>query len=277
MNITPAMALLRLTLAATLCVVFANALLIAEPTESEAEAAPPGRHRHQHGTHRTVKAHSPIGAQIPRLSKRIVQYGIPRTASTFQWTILCKTMQMLHPDQARCSYEDTVTEVGPYEVVRTHKMPPKSDGNVLVFTSTRDGQELWPDSVYVQNLESVIEDPIAEIEKYRKIFSLSASETAKLQDYMKYWMPIRECCGVGMSLARRQKLHFCPVTAKDYGCDQWDLTSAELHHTQTALWSGGKYPDYNIGFCANGDRRIKDGEDWNKKLFVDCKSLAHVL
>jgi hypothetical protein len=49
-------------------------------------------------------------------------------------------------------------------------MPPKSDGNVLVFTSTRDGQELWPDSVYVQNLESVIEDPIAEIEKYRKVY-----------------------------------------------------------------------------------------------------------
>eukprot|EP00622_Pseudochattonella_farcimen_P002379 FR737295.1.p1 GENE.FR737295.1~~FR737295.1.p1 ORF type:complete len:160 (+),score=46.00 FR737295.1:406-885(+) len=32
-----------------------------------------------------------------------------------------------------------------------------------------------------------------------------------------------------------------------------------------------------IGFCADGDRRIKDGEDWNNKLFVDCKSFIGII
>jgi len=225
---------------------------------------------------------SSLDSQGVGIPTAIVQYGEPRSASTFQFTLLCVITRMLHPSTSvPCRYEATVNLAGTVGgsasplVIKTHN-PPK-DGPFAVFTSTRKkGTQLWAGALYSQDLGSVVADDLAEVSKYMDIFQLNTSQVQQIRDFLPLWSIQRQCCGIGQSLANRQRLHGCPVTADQHGaqCLTQNMTNVELQFLQTPLYPY-RYPgDYMPGRCAREELAIRNGAEWPAGTnFTTCEAL----
>jgi hypothetical protein len=213
----------------------------------------------------------------------IVQYGVPRSASTFQWTLLCliARMKATPGTPVDCYYQETdrpVESVGPRTVVKTH-VPPIHGGPFHVFASIRSGHDGWPTAVYTQSLEHMSDNPLSEVSRYEPVFSLTPAQTQLLREYLGLWSTLRQCCGRGQSLANRQRLHGCPITATHHpGCASRNLTDVEVRLTRTQLFvhGTGDYAadQFAVGRCAAWERRIRAGEEWpHGTWFTTCEAL----
>ena len=69
-------------------------------------------------------------------SKDFVQYGVPHSASTFQFVLLCLAVRLKHLDrEVPCGYKDQIWDVRPLEVIKTHRIPSVEREQYHLFAS----------------------------------------------------------------------------------------------------------------------------------------------
>ena len=196
-----------------------------------------------------------------RLGLPVIQYGARRTASTFQWKLLCLLVSMKSPEhKVQCTYVNHIAHIKPHQVLKTHNPPMHSlnTSEYIIFTSSRGGEQIWPqNSVYQQELENLRQCPLGEVEKYRSIFDLSDSEVDQLKNYLKYWDILRLCCDLQQSIENRLRLFGCPTRARidslSYPeCETHNLTAVEVMLARQPLSRlvGTRQP----GTCASMER-----------------------
>lgn len=176
----------------------------------------------------------------------IVQYGPPRTASTFQAQLLniivgYKSKQLLQ-DTKKINQHTFSMKPGPKTkkalrygfVVKTHHITTadeiidlyqKQFGiTVSVFTSSSEvtshlslaattNSTIINNVLHDQTSINMRDCSSCEIDNYYKsIFDLSNEEVKLFEEYMKNWEILRQCCGIQQSKYNRYRLHGCNIT-----------------------------------------------------------------
>jgi hypothetical protein len=255
--------------------------------------------------HGSVSLHATL--PWPQRAVPIVQYGTPRTGSTFQAHLLCSAARLVdmlnatraHDGIVKCIYAENTTvavrliqEFGHRIVIKMHSRPPAFCLNrrCAVFTSHRTANLLWPEAVYQQVESRLTVAPLAEISHYQASFHLSAADVDALRAYMRYWSLIRQCCGLQMSTQYRLFLHGClnetllaksPDALSYPACETYNMHEVAELLTRTTLYarrthgSGMKNASEIARQCAHSRRQIASGWDFNYQRFRNCESMAH--
>lgn len=252
----------------------------------------------------------PAAAQIklpwPKQRVPIVQYGTPRTGSTFQYHLLCTAAKMklrdLGEGGVRCLFapntstaEQAIREHGHRLVIKTHQRPPAScdSGGCFVFTSHTNDKPTWPGTLYQQVRGRLQVAPLAEVSRYKAAFDLSADDVTALQGYFRYWSVLRECCGSQMSIQYRLRLHGCvndtilsrdPDSLRYPACEAYDIrevvelirrTSIVTRGIQNTYQSFGvKSPASVAQACEESRQAIIGGKEFNGADFTSCQGLV---
>jgi hypothetical protein len=153
-----------------------------------------------------------------------VTLGEKRTASTFQFQVLCVIAKLLHAGNTTCAfYADQaallnatahsstpmVVKVHGVELanamLRTARVP-----RPLLFETVRQGQQARSccRAVHVQDYGSFrTHGWWYEASSYAALFELSPLEHARLFQYLRYFVKMRQCCGTQLSQDFRTILH----------------------------------------------------------------------
>lgn len=233
---------------------------------------------------------------------QIVQLGDPRSASTFQFELLCSvvTWKML-PQTAD-------TSKIPCEFVKrrfiNRQLQQKVDNNetfvykahndpglvqelaktthLAVFSSGGAGSAF---AIYTQNKEEVKRCPECEVDHYQALFHLSNQEVSQLKEHMKIFGILRQCCGLQMSKYEMHRLHGCDIhkylDRPSYpNCEQY--SEKQLQAMEETFATGPvpfrvKSPEYNWakpGDCARfKDDIITNGKGFNGEPFLGCQDI----
>ena len=209
-----------------------------------------------------------------RPGQPIFQFSRPRTASTFQAMLLCLIVKLKSPDRARCVFRSDANlrfMAQPYEVVKTHVAPILQnesriapdrrrgmERDFLVFTSIDHVLgSVWPGAAYEQLYEAFASAPLREVDAYVPIFGLSRVEASAIRSYLRYWMILRQCCGLQQSHAHRMQLLGCEpdvsVDSPEFpGCEMYNLTAVEVLLSQTTMYH--LLPYGRVGKCVEEER-----------------------
>ena len=222
-----------------------------------------------------------IFGQSKSVPVQIVQVGVPRTGSTFQFTLLCAMARLRH-GRVDCRYDSSPIKrkkLGSGSVVlKTHwrgnqwlkKM--HMQGNIHVFSSGDTDRYGHVN----QQRKDLIECATCQVERYRCLFQLSDHEVAVVKTFITTWGTLRRCCGSQMSKYERLRLHKCDIRShvnrKDYPhCEKLDLEGLERRFLTIPLPFDrqGFYPG-KIGDCSRSRKEIVNGQDFNGKKFQGC-------
>ncbi|KAJ1633442.1 hypothetical protein T492DRAFT_981108 [Pavlovales sp. CCMP2436] len=204
-----------------------------------------------------VRGHETPTATIGR-ALHIIQAGEPRSASTFQFMTLCRAWQLKHID-VQCLYvthprqiRDSLRNAEQHSplrrfVFKTHyslklqsgKSTPAHARQMKAFVESTPscafvasfsagGRPVgWPGPrpVFEQNaMGSDARGWQALVVNYADLLGLETNQTALLVQYMRYFVPLRRCCGTQMSQDYRTLLNSKhAVTAAPYLEDIPDL------------------------------------------------------
>lgn len=181
----------------------------------------------------------------------IVQYGVPRTATTTQHILLCAIAMMLTNGRTQCVFDkpkpgrpDLLT------VLKTHN--PNIRGvlaksfdapvhNYWLFQTT----EVVQPAAGRREKVAVVQDPkvlFAEgfpylesqiNNQYRLIFNLTSTQVRDLVNYMRPWAELRRCCGVQASRTYQDSLR----SGKEghHHCFEVDVPLLEKRLARSAL------------------------------------------
>lgn len=150
--------------------------------------------------------------EIPRL---LVQYGIQRSGSTLQYQTL-KAIMALIMYQYNIKSSEFVSGIfmkgsaekyqkATYRLAKHHDQPFMSlypGENATVFTtSPYEGAKVFvsPERLAATGVSSVTWE-------YQEAFSLKSKAMTYLEEYLRLWDILRECCGVQMSKHNRKRL-----------------------------------------------------------------------
>lgn len=214
------------------------------------------------------------------LPKMIVQYGTPRSGSTFQYILLCLLARFRTPE-TRCRYERSPISV--YDenvVVKTHEVPliVGAGERYLLFTSRSSKEPVLGRKVEVEQLyESFAQRPSEEVRRYSATFGLTEAEVVSVTAYMRYWSILRQCCGPQQSKTHRQQLHGCvpslsPEATTYPACEMYNLTAVEELFASLPLFRVS--PVHKVGSCARDEAQIRAGREINLTTFQGCEALA---
>lgn len=205
---------------------------------------------------------APVAAAAPLVNRRlwpdynrsnapqhVVQYGIPRTASTYQWETLCVMMLLAwEGDDPICYFEPRFYGVfdkkrlgGKHHVVKTHSLGDKAqldktasvirqhstEAPVWVFV-TSDGRnhEALQAADSLSRSVNTVRVPlemdvhvaqrrgIGAIYEYQDFFNASEREMELVYDFIHYWDILRLCCGPQMAEDWRHELIQQGIAAK---------------------------------------------------------------
>ena len=186
-----------------------------------------------------------------------VQYGVPRSGSTYQFVLLCLAVRLKFLDvgDIPCRFTTDLSVVRPHEVWKVHTYPTTQAKNYTLVVSVPsrssaaasriqedvNATKRLPQPAAVQFLDEMQLAPLLEVSKYSWLLGLSADDEVLLRSYMRWWEVLRRCCGPQQSVQNVLRLHGCPPTTEidsdDYvGCEAYNLTQVELTHSKTALW-----------------------------------------
>ncbi|KAL1504440.1 hypothetical protein AB1Y20_010846 [Prymnesium parvum] len=202
--------------------------------------------------------------------QRIVQHGEARSASTFQWYLLCSILRVCRARQRRdvpppkviCSSRRAETHVQGHErfalqfsprppkgvkvkpitlVQKTHSRPSYPARRTVYFTSSHLPQKLLPYSVVHQHYAELVRSPLAAVEAYAPVFNLTREMVREVQMHLRWWMIIRQCCGYQSSQDHRNQLHgFAGRRHAEFdydyvNCDVYQLPVVERAFLSTRL------------------------------------------
>ena len=220
-----------------------------------------------------------IFGQSKSVPVQIVQVGVPRTGSTFQFTLLCAMARLRH-GRVDCRYDSSPIKrkkLGSV-VLKTHLRGNKwlkkmhMQGNIHVFSSGDTDRYGHVN----QQRKDLIECATCQVERYRCLFQLSDHEVAVVKTFITTWGTLRRCCGSQMSKYERLRLHKCDIRShvnrKDYPhCEKLDLEGLERRFLTIPLPFDrqGFYPG-KIGDCSRSRKEIVNGQDFNGKKFQGC-------
>lgn len=241
---------------------------------------------------------------------RIVQIGLPRSASTFQFELLHVIVGMRgHQSSSRlidsgitASVIDEktgkelkgirkhlyVSEINNSSfVARSHAIPNftadfyDSNGIVLFESVPQLSKKRVRNALYTQDLSSMYNCSLCEVEKYQQLFNLTSAEVEDVKEYMHYFERLRQCCGLQMSKFNRLRLHGCNVSQyhslPSYpNCEAENLTLVEHSFNAHLLRNYSRTNGYqfnwaNPGDCARFDAVIISGKDFNGMPFEGCE------
>ena len=146
-----------------------------------------------------------------------VQYGVPHSASTYQWVALCAIVALTHAPHTVLNmvYVDyrnktilsehvrRITEPGVVSVLKVHHLPQlMSDASMhdvlnhaQIIRSTRNRGEARK-YLYTQVYDTFITAPTASLWDYRSVFNMSLAQTKDLVQFMKLFGILHQCIPV---------------------------------------------------------------------------------
>jgi len=186
----------------------------------------------------------------PRTPPMVVQFGGPRTGTTFQYQALCATMYLLHdeyPELVNCRFwwpkvkGATFSPLpGRVEVVKLHILPDNfvdlSRTTWLFTTASSSVQNTPLKPKYTQSVDDLHKRGYFLLHDFQHIFNLTQMELSFLLEYMRFWSILRQCCGVQMSADWRAQLqndskhvsHHENQTSFDYpACEIYNIEAVE--------------------------------------------------
>lgn len=192
---------------------------------------------------------------------RFIQYGTPRTGSTFQFYLVLVILRIS---------KDT------RPIIKQHQL---DSHNSCLFVS-RIGQSIRDASLKhetvlkVQNFNRFSEYPEEQIASVFRLFNLSASHEHTVLVHMRLWMILRRCCGTQSSESHRKQVHtntdgiFDENTAN---CHIYNMSAIENAVLQRS-WKGDIVIEYARpplykGFCEHEDAKLKRGLDFNDMIY----------
>jgi len=187
------------------CLRFAE-ILETNPEEFEFESSNVGQHA--------------VFFRRERLPRTVIQFGTPRTATTFEFQTLCAVMSVLHtsePKPVLCTFESELTYVEnpeQFRVLKTHQSVSDWPANMVddatwVFATTEGTHGAVEISAiknkfdiepkYVQSVQDLKDVGTKLTYDYQSVFNLSDQQIHDVYDYMSLWDVLRQCCGCQMS------------------------------------------------------------------------------
>ena len=193
----------------------------------------------------------------------IIQHGMPRTASTFQYQLLC-IAAILKAEQFNLSVS-----------CQYHRHNVSADINVIKTHAFSESESLWKGMprkhlfVSVQNNESArnlqskptfrnvalfqiyadfVLRTTSSLLDYTLLLQLSHDEVVVMHEYLRYWQVLRRCCGSQASIDWRSEMHNSSLRAHDLhapdsiDCHLYNLDAVEqrLRNSVACLQFGGK-------------------------------------
>ena len=196
----------------------------------------------------------------------VISFGPPRTASTFQFNVVCTSL-FLHvmnyrPEMANdtlCNYAgknfiNFLQKPGTPQAVKTHvhisEFKHYKNTTLVFFTAKNksiadleeiDLKKASYNIAMVQDLQTLAEVGIeGMIQKYASVFELSLQQIKSVTKYFRIWDNLRICCGLQMSKYWRNEL--LPLKRKDLTmkrhplCGTLDIDSVEREFMDTDLY-----------------------------------------
>eukprot|EP00980_Cylindrotheca_fusiformis_P009253 scaffold2018_cov113-Cylindrotheca_fusiformis.AAC.7 len=227
---------------------------------------------------------------------QIFQVGTPRSASTFQFTLLCSLARWKGSEKTPCefisgsklesiSFEEQIkmeiAEKRPF-VYKTHRSTNSSFWKeTSVFSS---GGKYKGSSLYTQVKRNLQRCPVCEIKKYAPFFQLTTEEVSQMEAHMTLFGIIRQCCGFQMSKYEMQRLHGCDVTRYmdriEYPhCEQYTKNISEIeilfHNSPIPYYSNNPVNNWaQPGDCQRFQNRIVSKKlGFNGYPFEGCVDL----
>ena len=190
----------------------------------------------------------------------IVQYGLPRTATSLQFQTLCLISCLKFGVKTKCVFDDACrgsaykvngTVVAPLVCkthVKTKAVRAAKRGKLFVTSSDAsyrgsqcnrtkrkcDDDKPWRVAVksfgarveYAQVIEAVSLRGGADlVSDYAKSFRLDTSEIELIRDYIREWEVLRVCCGAQMSSSYRHRLWATARSLSNTAARAWDAAS----------------------------------------------------
>jgi hypothetical protein len=245
----------------------------------------------------------------------IIQYGPSRTASTFQSQLLSiivglKSKQSITMDQ-KLQHTFAMSSIAAGRkrdkkygfVLKTHNQgqvyktidafQQKFGITVSVFMSSNEismneNESMISNSttkinvLHDQTFANMSNCSLCEINNYYKpIFDLSNDDVTLLEEYMKNWEILRQCCGIQQSKYNRYRLHGCNMTqlykekpTNNYPyCENYNLPDIENNIVSMSKDIVYRHPNDNDnngklwskpGDCKRIDQIIINGGEMNK-------------
>ena len=232
---------------------------------------------------------------------RIVQFGQPRSGSTFQTHLLDAIISMKSPSSTHIIREfihnknmartrkllDHESYIG-----KTHNCGGKESGRIIkdaakkgevpvfksIFSANSSSQiNSFPYAVYTQESNNLLSCSLCEVDNYKNVFNLSDEEVQHVKDYMSKYEIIRRCCGMQMSKYEVKRLNGCNMQKyrqlPEYpNCEQHNKTDIELQYVNNP---GGienhifyhKFVWSKLGDCQRFDEIIASGRGFNNRKF----------
>ncbi len=229
-----------------------------------------------------------IFGQSKSVPVKIVQVGVPRTGSTFQYMLLC-VMARLRLGRVACKFEEAISRENlgsnKSSVTKTHEKGNKwlkqmhMQGKIHVFSS---GDTARYGHVNQQK-KDLIECVTCEVERYRCLFQLSDHEVTLVKTFITMWGTLRRCCGSQMSKYERLRLHKCDIRSyvnlPGYPhCEKLDLEGLERRFLDNPLSRDrqGLSPTH-VGMCNQTREEIVKGKDFNGREFHRCPFSIEIL
>ena len=194
-----------------------------------------------------------------------VQYGTPRTGSTFQFYLLLVILRSLNESRP---IHKTHAEV---------KDPRKCLFVSRVGQSITDKYLRKKKVIHVQEFVHLSQYPEDEVAKVSSLFNLSASKEHQVLVHMRLWMILRQCCGTQSSKAHRKQIH-TNITGvfneNTVNCHLYNIHAVEDAILHSTLGKGGNIvieyqrPPFRKGFCQEEDAKLKSGLDFNPSTAV---------
>ena len=193
-----------------------------------------------------------------------VQYGTPRSGSTFQFYLLLIVLRSLNESRP---------------VHKTHKEV--KDPHECLFVS-RKGRSITDEYlreqrvIHVQEFAHFSQYPENEVAKVSSLFNLSAAKEHQVLVHMRLWMILRQCCGTQSSTVHRKQIHTNMTGVFDentVNCHLYNIPAVEDAILQSTLGKGKNVViEYNRpllrrGFCQAEDAKLKRGLDFNEKTY----------
>jgi hypothetical protein len=205
---------------------------------------------------------SPINCTI------LVQYGEPRSGSTFQFWLL-QSISALKGFR--------------YRVEKTHAAPDIANiTSPCIFRSLKQRRDRR-EYAYTQLYPNFSAHPMAEVKNLGLLFGLNNDKLRQLHVHMKYWSILRRCCGSQSSIDHRNKMHrkatalLHPFETYDFvECNMYVMPQVEHYLTQTTVYQLLRKakmkvvlefhrPPWTPGYCKKADEKLRDGLDFNDK------------